>query len=108
MNSFELMFLLTPIFGAIGGGTAGKEHGLLMCIAGAILGLILGVGLCYASICLVSFLCGSLKIDKSEKLNVIQWIVSFTSAVLIPMINPFAAYFLTSNIVKLVGSFSSG
>jgi hypothetical protein len=108
MYIFELIFIITPIAGAVGGGSIGKEYGWSICLVGIIIGLIIGVGLYYGVIYLISFLCSIFKLEKSEKLNILQWLVSFSSALIIPMATPILSFFLSSYLVKLIGNVLSG
>lgn len=98
MNIFGLSAIASPFAGAVAGAVAVKAPGIGWLALGMVVGLAIGLVLCFSAIGLSSILT---RLCTSQKLNPMQWLASLT-AILLPAASPFAAWVLSVFVVSRV------
>lgn len=101
MNLFELSFFLSLLLGGISGAIQGNKEGIILAIIGFIAGALIGAGLHYLIVFIVSIAATRFKLDKTDRLNIFQWIISMLSVLFIG-ICPFLAFHLVNIIAKII------
>jgi hypothetical protein len=97
MNLFEMCIIATPVFGAMGGGSALKSSGTLTIASGVVVGVCVGIGL----IALTRFLFRVLaKRDRPQMLERSRWIAPLLIVFMIPMLLPILALTLSHLVVS--------
>ena len=97
MNLFEMCMIITPVFGAIGGGSALKDCGALTTTSGVVIGLCVGVGV----IALTHRLFRELaKRDRPPIMERSRWVSPLLVVFVIPMALPVVALLLSHFIVS--------
>ena len=97
MNLFEMCIVATPVFGAVGGGSALKNSGALTTTSGVVIGVGVGVGV----VALTRFLFRVLaKRERPQMVERHQWIAPLVVVFLIPMSLPILALLLSHLIVS--------
>jgi len=95
MNVFELSAVISPLVGAIVGGTCVRNSGAIPTLCGGVLGLVIGLILWGITLCFSGWMIQvSGKKGNEEHLSPLQWLISL-AAVLIPAATPFATSALT-------------
>ena len=98
MNLFEMCMFITPVSGAIGGGSALKDSGALTTTSGVVIGFGVGVGV----IALTHRLFRELaKRDRPLIMDHSRWAAPLLVVFVIPMALPVVALLLSHLIVSL-------
>ena len=99
MNLFEMCIIATPVFGAMGGGSALQNSGALAVASGVVIGVSVGIGV----VALTRFVFRELaKRDRPPMLERSRWIAPLLVVFVIPMSLPVLAFML-SHLFVLAG-----
>jgi hypothetical protein len=93
MNVIEMCMLITPIAGAIGGGTGIRASGAPTTVSALVVGASVGIGL----IAVMRF-CAR-RLPRRSLLPCPDWLAALLAVIVIPMFLPVAAFFLSRFIV---------
>jgi hypothetical protein len=94
MNLFQVGMIATPIFGAVGGGSAVKTSGTLTTVSAIVIGACVGIGLIALARLLVRTLAPRIKLERPP------WLAPLLVVFVVPIAVPILALLLSRVLVS--------